>query len=338
MTGMDYYGELLDGEVRIDAFRQAIEARVKEGDRVLDLGTGLGTYAFFAARAGAGKVWGVDHDPVVHVAESLAEANGLGREIEFLRGKVPGVDLPRDVDLLIFEDFPVPLMNRETWQLLSHVQQEVLVPTGTMIPLAARLNLALVQSEEIATRIVPRAVRDLDRFGLRWEALQGFLANTPRKGMLTEDALVGAPVAGDTLPLMPLPGAADLRVEGAWDADTFGTVHALALWFDLEVLPGHWISNAPGPDTEAWGQWLLPLEQPLDVSSGEQVRASVAREILPGGMPGWLTWEASAGTESRVGHEFGGLAVGIEDLLPGERGPRADSVDVSRVRRDLENR
>jgi len=48
-----YYLGLLKDKQRIEIFREAISKSVSPGDVVLDLGTGLGTFAFFAAKAGA---------------------------------------------------------------------------------------------------------------------------------------------------------------------------------------------------------------------------------------------------------------------------------------------
>jgi len=58
------------------------------GDKVLEVGTGLGTYAFFAAQAGAGHVWAVDRDPVIHAAAMVCKTNGLHDRITFLRGDI----------------------------------------------------------------------------------------------------------------------------------------------------------------------------------------------------------------------------------------------------------
>ncbi|MDT8370298.1 MAG: hypothetical protein RQ745_13910, partial [Longimicrobiales bacterium] len=66
-NGVRYYTDLLASGERIRGMRDAIREAVREGDRVLEIGTGLGTFAFFAAEAGAGEVVTVDRHPIVHL-------------------------------------------------------------------------------------------------------------------------------------------------------------------------------------------------------------------------------------------------------------------------------
>jgi len=93
-----------------------------------------------------------------------------------------------------------------------------------------------------------------------------------------------------------------------------GIIHGLALWFDLEIHEGSWISNAPRLDAEPWGQWLLPLDPQIEVAAGQGVAASVWRESLADGAPGWLRWSCRAGDQERTGHEFAGTLIGPNDL------------------------
>ena len=57
-----YLGILADSE-RIEAFDLAIGEAVRPHDVVVDLGCGVGTFAVFAARAGARRVFGVESSP-----------------------------------------------------------------------------------------------------------------------------------------------------------------------------------------------------------------------------------------------------------------------------------
>ncbi len=296
------------------AFERAIRELVRPGDRVLDLGTGLGTYAFFAARAGAGRVWGVDSDPVVHVAEQAAGANGLAERVTFLRGTVPGVELPSQMDVLIFEDFPGTLFDGPTHRVLGEVIDKVLATGGRMIPVAGRMSVAPVHSEAHHGRIFPLAGTGWTSCELDWSALRPLLANTPRRDDVLPEHLLAPPLRSSVVPLVPVPGAQELRVEGWWNAASPGRIHALTLWFDLEVSPGNWISNEPRPSPEPWGQWILPLDPPLDVAAPGRVEVSVGREAQPSGGHGWLTWDVRWEGEVRRGHEFAGLALGLEDL------------------------
>src|SRR5205823_458687 len=63
---IEHYRQLIDDPVRLGAFQRAIAGVVRPGDVVADIGCGLGTYAIFAARAGARRVFAVE-DPEGHL-------------------------------------------------------------------------------------------------------------------------------------------------------------------------------------------------------------------------------------------------------------------------------
>ena len=313
MNDLAYYVGLLGNTSRVEAFRKGIEATVRPGDRVLDLGTGVGTYAFFAARAGAGHVWGVEMGRIAGVATRLARANGLEDRVTVVRGRVPGVELPADLDVLIFEDFPVGFMDGRVWDLLSDVYGQL--PDGIRtVPRAGRLVVAPVWAEDGWRKGLPPSSGTPAAQGLHWEPLRELARNGPRRVVLLPEHLLGPGVPGALVPLHPLPQPADLRVEGRWVAPEASRLHGLALWFELEVGEGVWLSNEPSPAPEPWGQLFLTLDPPLDVPAGEAVEAAVWREGTQPGRSDWVVWEVRCAGETRGGHEFGGEPLELSDL------------------------
>ena len=76
-----YYLDLLADPERIEAFDRAIGEAVRPDDVVVDLGCGVGTFAIFAARTGAGRVFGVDSSPAIEFARQLVRDNGVEVEL-----------------------------------------------------------------------------------------------------------------------------------------------------------------------------------------------------------------------------------------------------------------
>lgn len=131
---------------RTEAFRTAINQVVKPGDVVLDAGAGSGILSFFAAAAGARKVYSVEYDAAL--AELLrrnAALNGFGEVIEVIAGDVRELRLPVQADVLIAEMI-------ETWLL-----DELQIPALN----ALRANRVIGAK----TRIIPERYEAFATFG-----------------------------------------------------------------------------------------------------------------------------------------------------------------------------
>ena len=89
-----YYLGMIKKAERIQAFQSAIRATVRSSDVVVEIGSGLGTYSFFAALAGAKHVYAIERERVIEVAEELAARNGLAERITFIRADSTETTLP----------------------------------------------------------------------------------------------------------------------------------------------------------------------------------------------------------------------------------------------------
>ncbi len=82
-VNVNYFSDLhtqermLADKQRMAFYHEAIQRKIKPGDRVIDLGTGTGILAALASRAGAGQVYAVDHSSIIEHAKMLAAENGI---------------------------------------------------------------------------------------------------------------------------------------------------------------------------------------------------------------------------------------------------------------------
>ncbi|MFA6797581.1 MAG: 50S ribosomal protein L11 methyltransferase, partial [Candidatus Paceibacterota bacterium] len=82
-------------EKRTISFSSAIKKTVKKGDVVVDMGTGTGILAMFAADAGAKKVYAIEIDKRnIKTLRSNFLLNGYNNIIEIIEGDVRKVKIP----------------------------------------------------------------------------------------------------------------------------------------------------------------------------------------------------------------------------------------------------
>jgi ribosomal protein L11 methylase PrmA len=86
---------------RTSSYDRALRANIRPGAVVLDIGAGPGIMTFLACRAGAAKVYAVEPDDVIQLAQQIAADNGFSSRIEFIQAMTTEIDLPEKVDGIV---------------------------------------------------------------------------------------------------------------------------------------------------------------------------------------------------------------------------------------------
>ena len=81
-TVLDYHLSMLRDTARMDAFRRAIDASVRPGDVVVDLGCGSGVLSFMACEAGARTVYAIEG----YVKRQVPEWGGQWVQVKLEQG------------------------------------------------------------------------------------------------------------------------------------------------------------------------------------------------------------------------------------------------------------
>ena len=85
--------------IRNDAYARALADVITPDSVVLDLGAGTGVHGLVAARLGARRVYLVEPEDVIALADELAAANGLAERVTTVQGRIEDVDLPERADV-----------------------------------------------------------------------------------------------------------------------------------------------------------------------------------------------------------------------------------------------
>lgn len=125
--------KMLADNSRVKAYAKAIERYIEPGSTVLDLGTGTGVLAFMAARAGAQKVYAVEHAEIIETARLVASHNGIFN-VEFLRVHSKKVTLPDRVDFIVQEQMGPVLDNENMIANVVDLRDRLLKPNGKILP------------------------------------------------------------------------------------------------------------------------------------------------------------------------------------------------------------
>jgi len=73
---------------RNQLYREALQQAIRPDSVVLDLGAGTGIHGLMAAKLGAKRVYLVESEDIVAVAEEIARANGLQDTVRCLQGRI----------------------------------------------------------------------------------------------------------------------------------------------------------------------------------------------------------------------------------------------------------
>lgn len=322
------YRQAIDDPVRLGAFQRAIAAVVKPGDVVADIGCGLGTYAIFAARAGARRVFAVDDSPIVEVAREVVRDSGADDVVEVLSGYSTALTPPEPCDLVIFEDYLTTLVSPGQARVVADLERRWLEPGGRLMPPRARLWVAPVEDPE-GHLAIDRFHGSRDRvFGVDFSSTRrrAFATAHPRK--LGGGALLATPELAHDYDLLHLKRV-EVSLTRSVPATRDGVVHGLLLWFEL-ALGSAWLGTGPLAPPSAWQQTLFPLATPIAVTTGATIDVSLQASPL-GEELAWR-WSVASGGRRIAASSLDGTPLGQEALALS----RADHVPAAAVELEID--
>jgi protein arginine N-methyltransferase 1 len=165
---------MLEDQIRMRAYRRAIFDAVPQGAVVADIGTGTGILAYFAAQAGAGKVYAIESGPIIDVARKTADENGFSGCIRFIQGNSLAVDIPEPVDVLITETVGCFGIEEGIMETVHDARRRFLKHDGIIIPKRVALMAMPVGFEKQH----PYAFLQESFFGLKTSHLAQLASNT----------------------------------------------------------------------------------------------------------------------------------------------------------------
>lgn len=298
----DHVGMLMDGE-RMRAYHDAImlnAAQHFKGKVVLDVGTGTGILAIWAAQAGAKRVYAVEASSIGTHASTMIAAHGLSDKITLIRGRLEEIELPEFVDVLISEWMGYFLLRESMVGSILVARDKYLKHEGVMYPSEARLLVAplhspsfrekkAVEHEEVLANWDALAQETSQRYSLDLGALRAsyekeglnYMYNQAFQGHVPGDVL-----AGEGVPVL------EVDMKTVTSSELFGwksavtlrrfeperPVHAICGWFDVRFCsePQDGGEGGDGDDSACveldtspnkpgthWGQSVFLLEEEL---------------------------------------------------------------------------
>ena len=280
-AGLEAHEEMLSDRVRVEAYHRGIQRNVQSGDVVLDLGTGTGLLAFMAIRAGAKKVYAVEHSDFIQVAREIAAHNGF-TNIEFIRANSREFTPPEPIDVVLHEQMGDELFNENMLENLLDLRDRVLRPGGRILPARFRLFVEPISmNDDMRIRRfwnidLPDGI---DLSASEHSPVAGRF-DTGRNNQFWLRPHSVASIIGDPQPILEF----DLNslesldslptrhiVERTASADAI--VDGCCIWFEAYFDDETMLSTSPLAPVTSWGNRVFRLDQ--EVAQGETLRLDV---------------------------------------------------------------
>lgn len=277
---------MMQDYIRTSTYQRAILSNIEDfKDKVvLDVGAGSGILSFFAAQAGARKVYAVEASSMAKHAETLVYHNKLAGRVVVIPGKIEEINLPEMVDVIISEPMGYMLFNERMLETYLHAKKW-LAADGKMFPSRGDLHIAPFSDASLYMEQLNKAnfwyqqsFHGVDLASLRDAAVKEYfrqpIVDTFDINICMAKSLrhtVDFQVAQETdLHRIEIPLSFTLLQTGE--------VHGLAFWFDVAFFGSTqtvWLSTAPTQPLTHWYQVRCLLDTPLFVQRGQVVLGSV---------------------------------------------------------------
>ncbi len=271
--GLGLQRYMVSDKPRTDAFAAAIKEVVREGDEVIDVGTGTGLLAILAAKAGAKKVYGLDDSDIAEVAKTLVKRNGMTETVDIVRCNASNFDLENTTDVIVSEWLGHLAFAEAMLDDLIVAREANLKPGGTMIPSEVDVLLAPVSCPELYNREGPGFWRE-PIHGIDYSILEEMEQN---QELSLQIQVPADSMLSDGQPMVSL-DLATASSEDPWERGELqfeigrtARLDGFVGWFSIQLSPSVRLDTGPHFPLTHWRQIHFPFK-PFDVEKGQTLK------------------------------------------------------------------
>jgi len=259
---------------------------------VMDLGTGTGILAFFAAEAGARVVYAVEASNLADYTELVVSSNGKKDKIKVLKGRIEELKLPEKVDIILSEWMGTFLIFESMMESLLWARDHWLKPDGVLFPSHGSIYLAPVCIDQLYGEKVEfwKNVYDVDMSVLIPFAKRCAFEKPIIDKPVTGDAVLATPILIRSFDLKTVPMTQPYDktvVPFFFKATRTGKMHGFVAWFDVLFKNGEndpnvvTLSTSPNHKDTHWHQDLFIMDEPIEIQEGHTIKGIIRYQRNP---------------------------------------------------------
>ncbi|MEW5819660.1 MAG: class I SAM-dependent methyltransferase [Cyanobacteriota bacterium] len=253
--------------VRATAYWHAIENNVTKDDIVLELGCGSGILTFFAARAGAKKLYAIEinKNMVDTVTRPMAEDNGYANKITFLLGNsmnIPEVAVNPKATVFIAEILGDGILNENILTYTIDARDRFLAPGAKLLPKG--LDVYLFAFEDLTPQGL-RASADIKHIA---QAKSARTDSLYLKYDTFNNKMLSNPQCAIYLDLMTITSDR-FEAKGEIEIIAPGILNGCCLYFIAHIDDTFRLSNSPWSPQISWTQQLVNIYPSREVKKGD---------------------------------------------------------------------
>ncbi|MCA9807229.1 MAG: 50S ribosomal protein L11 methyltransferase [Cyanobacteria bacterium HKST-UBA06] len=299
---------MLQDTVRMASYQRAIQNQVNDGDVVLDLGAGTGILSFFAARAGASRVYAIEKRPdIVNLSTQLAIDNNLQDvvvNIESSSQSLDATDLDPRPTVMVSEIIGNAVLDEHIIEFTLDARDRLLAPGATLIPFALDLLAVPFYSGQVIN--MTQDVAELEAmYGFNFDLIKTVLDQKPRMQLREFNPdnalLMGKPIEVINLDFRTL---TESHFETHFEVDPLedGFIDSYCLYFRVHLDEQTILTNSPWAPKTHWTQVIYAFPNRRAVKVGEPLTVTLKYD---GSFHMWYPdeWETAAPANEQTDHD-----------------------------------
>ena len=303
---------MIADSVRTGAYQRAISETVKDGDVVVDLGTGTGILAFFACQAGAKRVYAIEKQEIIEVAREIARVNNIEKRIVFIKDISTEVTLPEKADVLVSELIGSFVYDENLLHFVLDARDRFLKKDGVLVPSSIKMFLVPVEAPRIYDEV---AFWNQNLYGINFLPAHKVDMNSLHSSRIEVESFLSHPVLINDIDFNKIQKPEELYLDetASFVVDRPGILHGLAGWFDIHLSKNVLLSTSPALPVTHWENTFFPIEKPIKVAKGDTIKAGVTAAPWRGDIA--YSWNVEVG-KVRFSHStLQTSLLSAEDLL-----------------------